>query len=213
MKHYKRTIQLNVLFLWCCCGVLVGCKPKENSINATKFSATQNGFGVVVQSIGVDSGPGAKLYYKGSNETAVLVWPRIGTHGYPILYTNDMALLLADKPNNEGISGGALIAVQGTGPAMDISADLLKIGAEQAHVEFKRALRVCRPLRLIDAGDKLKLVFLADRLVEPEVPDLEIQVGWDQVFGIVRDVKETGKTNVVAKTDVLYLQKEYEGSQ
>jgi len=124
-----------------------------------------------------------------------------------------MALLLADKPNNEGISGGALIAVQGTGPAMDISADLLKIGAEQAHVEFKRALRVCRPLRLIDAGDKLKLVFLADRLVEPEVPDLEIQVGWDQVFGIVRDVKETGKTNVVAKTDVLYLQKEYEGSQ
>src|SRR6185369_7196748 len=104
--------------------------PKESS-----FRPIQNGFGVVVKPIGIDNGPDAKLYYQGTNNVPVLVWPHIGTHGYPILYTNDVALLLADKPNERGeLGNGALIVDQGVGPAMDISNDVLKIAAEQNHV-------------------------------------------------------------------------------
>ena len=184
-----------------------GCEPKSSS-----FSPTQNGFGVVAQWVGIDSGPAAQFYYKGTNESPVLVWPMIGTHQYPILYTNDIAFLLADKPNEQGIGGGALIVVQGVGPAMDISQDVLKIVAEQAHVDFKKALRVCRPLRLIKTGEKLKVVYLANPLVEPNIPDLEEQITWEQVFAIMEDVKKTGKTNKVVNTDMLYLQKDYDSN-
>jgi len=140
-----------------------------------------------------------------------LVWPCIGTHGYPILYTNDIALLLADKPDEQGrMGGGALIVVQGTGPAMDISEDVLKIAAEQAHVDFTKALKVSFPLRLNDVGDKMKVYYLSDRLEYTNMPDLEAQITWEQVFAIMQDVKRTGKTNKVVNTDVLYLQKDYD---
>ena len=159
--------------------------------------------------IGIDSGPGAKLYYKGTNETAALVWPRIGTHGYPLLYTNDIVFLLADKPDEQGIGVGALIVVQGIGPAMDISQDVLKIVAEENHVDFKKALRVCKPMRLIQTNQNMKLVYLADPAVDRSVPNLEGQITWEQVFDIMHDVQKTGKTNKVVNTDLLYLQKDY----
>ena len=181
-----------------------GCEPKSSS-----FSPTQNGFGVVAQWVGIDSGPAAQFYYKGTNESPVLVWPMIGTHQYPILYTNDIAFLLADKPNEQGIGGGALIVVQGVGPAMDISQDVLKIVAEENHVDFKKALRVCKPMRLIQTNQNMKLVYLADPAVDRSVPNLEGQITWEQVFDIMHDVQKTGKTNKVVNTDLLYLQKDY----
>jgi len=43
------------------------------------------------------------------------------------LYTNDIALLLADKPDEQGrMGGGALIVCKELAPAMDISEDVLK---------------------------------------------------------------------------------------
>ena len=183
----------------------LGCERKKAS-----FVPLENGFGVVVQAIGIDTGPGAELYYKGTNESPVLVWPYIGTSGYPILYTNDIALLLADKPDDQGRLGhGALIAVRGTGPAMDISKDVLQIAAKQAQVDFRKALRVCRPLRLNETGGKLKVLYLANELAEPNIPDLGVQVTWEQIFEIMREVKSSGKTNRFVNSEVLYLQKDY----
>src|SRR4051812_24724213 len=99
----KRVLKYLIL-----CFLLVSCSfqpmPKESS-----FSPTQNGFGVMVKWIGIDSGPEAKLLYKGTNDIPVLVWPFIGTHGYPILYTNDVALLLADKPDEKGRFGNGVL--------------------------------------------------------------------------------------------------------
>ncbi|SRR6266480_2864381 len=195
--------------------LLVSCKPKGTSPKALGYRPTQNGFGVVVQEIGIDSGPGAKLYYKGTNITPVLVWPSIGTAGYPILYTNDVALLLADKPDAKGYLGGsALIAVQGRGPAMDISNDILKIAADQAHVSFRTALKACRPLRLYQTSTNgIEVLFLGDSIIEPSIRELTAQITWERVFGIMQDVKKSGKTNKITNTDVLYLWKDYSSDQ
>jgi hypothetical protein len=206
----KMQISLFLLLLLALVVLCNSCEPKASSPKESSFRPIQNGFGVVVQPMGIDSGPGAKLYYKGTNENPVLVWPCIGTAGYPILYTNDIALLLADKPDERGYLGnGALIAVQGTGPAMDISDDVLKIAAEQKHVDFKKALRVCEPLRLNQTENGIKVYILAEKYKDPTIPDLEVQITWEQVFEIMRDVKSSGKTNKVTNTDVLYLQKDY----
>src|SRR2546430_391516 len=122
------------------CLILTSCSPGQPA--PLEFKPTQNGFGVLVKPTGVDVGPGAALYYKGTNQNPVMVWPYIGTHGYPILYTNDVALLLADKPDDQGrLVNTALIAVKGTGPAMDISHDVLKIAAEKAHQDFNFTLK------------------------------------------------------------------------
>ena len=188
--------------------LLVACKPQVPPPQQSPFRPLQNGFGVVTQPIGVDTGPGAKLYYKGTNEPPVLVWPYIGTHGYPILYSNDIALLLADNADAQGrLVLGALIVVQGTGPAMDISDDVLKIASEQTHADFQRALQVNHPLRLNQVEGKIEVYFVAK--VGSGGSDLKARITWDDVFEIMRDVKTSGRTNKITNTDVLYLKKNY----
>jgi hypothetical protein len=190
--------------------LLVSCGKMEPVPNESPFSPTRNGFGVVVKPMGIDSGPQAKLYYKGTNNVPVLVWPFIGTRGYPILYKNDVALLLAEKPNNRGEFEHARIIVdQGIGPAMDISNDLLKIAASQNHVDFARALKAYFPLQLNETDNGIKIFFLADKLVDRSLQDLELETSWDQIFAIMRDVRTSGKTNKVVNTDVVYLEKEH----
>lgn len=190
---------------------LNSCRPAESTPKKPSFSPLQNGFGVVVQEMGIDSGPGAKLYYKGTNENPVLVWPYIGTWGDPILFTNDIALLHADIPDEQGSLGGsALIVAQGPSLAMDISKDVLKIAAEQSQVDFKKALRVCWPASLVRIrDDKLQVIFGANWVEEPTIKKLKVEITWKQVFEIMEDVKSSGKTNKVTNTDVLYLQKDY----
>ena len=174
------------------------------------FKPTQSGFGVLVKPIGIDVGPGAALYYKGTNQNRVLVWPTIGTAGYPILYTNDIALMLVDKPDARGEMGNsAVVVVQGVGPAMDISNDVLKLAAEQNHVDFKRALKVCDPLRLNRLESAIRVHFTSKQYQDADIPSMEATVTWEQIFEIMEDVKKTGKTNKVTNTDVPYLQKDY----
>lgn len=190
---------------------LLGCCGKSQPVSSEpSFRPLQNGFGVVVRPIGIDTGPGAKLYYKGGNKNPVLVWPFIGTRGFPILYTNDIALLLADKPNSQGHLGNAALVVdQGVGPAMDISKDVLKIAAEQNGVDFGRALKACRPSQLHQTRDSIKVLFLADQLIDRSLPDLEASISWDQIFQIIRDVRTSGRSARLVNSDVIYLEKDY----
>jgi hypothetical protein len=198
-------LELNVLFL---CLLLVSCSM-EPVPNDSPFRPTQNGFGVVVKPIGIDSGPLAKLYYKGTNNIPMQVWPFIGTRGDPILYTNDIALLLAEKPDIHGEFGYArLIVDQGVGPAMDISNDLLKIAAEQNHVDFARALKASFPLALNATNGAIKVLFLADKILDRSLSDLDAKISWDQIFEIIRDVRVSGKTNRLVHSDVIYLEKD-----
>ena len=160
--------------------------------------------------MGIDTGPGAELYYKGTNDNPVLVWPYIGTYGAPISYDNDVALLLADKPDSAGDFGATvLIAVQGAGPPMDVSDDILQIVARQSNVDFKRALRSCSPIGLVKSETSLKVSFLSVQSPKTDVPNLQGYVTWQQIFEIMEDVRKTGITNVIKKTGFKYLQKDY----
>lgn len=206
---YHRTALARTNTIIFICLVITSCSRGQSG--TATFKPTQNGFGVLVAPIGVDVGPGAALYYKGTNQKPAMVWPSIGTAGYAILYTNDIALMLADKPNARGEMGAsALVVVRGVGPAMDISNDVLKLAAEQNHVDFKRALKVCEPLRLNYQENAMKVLFYSKKYVDANIPDLQAVVTWDQIFGIMEDVKRTGKTNKVTNTEVMYLQKDYE---
>jgi len=92
---------------------------------------------------------------------------------------------------------------------MDVSNDVLKLAAEQNRVDFKRALKVCEPLRLNWQENAMKVLFYSKKYMDANIPDLEAVVTWEQIFGIMEDVKKTGKTNKVTNTDVQYLQKDY----
>jgi hypothetical protein len=210
----------SVLSVLCAVFLMAACSRMAPAPKETPFHPTENGFGVVAQWIGIDVGPAAQLYYKGTNDIPVMVWPFIGTRGYRILYSNDIALLLCDKPNNKGeFDKGVLIAAQGVGPAMDISKDVLKIAAEQNHVDFARALKVCEPLRLNQTNDAINVLFYSKKYVDPSIADMNAEISWGQIFAIMRDVRTSGKTNKVVytefihrkalNTDVPYLEKDY----
>ena len=176
---------------------------------APAFSPLQNGFGVAAQWVGVDSGPGASLYYKGTKETPVLVWRDIGTGGDPILYTNDIALLSAQKPDEQGRLGGSvLIAVQDTGPAMDISYDLLHLYSARSNVDFSMLVRnYSTPVRLQQSDVEMSVTYAS--LESGERIGRKLTITWADIFSIMEDVKRTGRTNKITNTDILYLQKIY----
>ena len=205
-----RCALVSILTFLGCLILFSGCKPAAPVKQAAAFRPLQNGFGVVAKWVGVDSGPGASLFYKGTNETPVLVWRDIGTHGYPILYTNDIALLMADKPDEQGrLGGGALIAVQGTGPAMDISYDLLHLYSAKSNVDFSVLVRLAyQPLRLQQSDGEMSVTYLTD-FNTGDRNGLEFQISWEEVFSIMEDVKRTGRTNKITNKDTLYLQKIY----
>lgn len=174
------------------------------------YRPTQNGFGVMIQSTGTDKGPAAQLYYKGTNVTPILVWPYIGTWGDPILYSNDIAILLADKPDEQGrLGSGNIIAVQGVGPAMDISDDLLKISAEQSNFDFSAALKAFHANGLTSYSNRIDVNFGAPWFLSTNVQRLTANVSWEQVLDIMHSVKEFGTTNVVSNTGVRYLRRRY----
>jgi hypothetical protein len=188
--------------------LLDSCSENESSSKPASFRPLQNGFGVVVQPMGVDSGPGAKLFYKGTNEMPVLVWPYIGTAGDPILFSNDIALLHADKPDSNGYLGNnALIADQGVGPAMDISDDVLEIAALQSHLDFATALKDYEFYSLNQTNGKVEVCYYVRYGLHG--PDAKANLTWDEISNLIRDVKITGKTNKVVNTDVIYLQRKY----
>ena len=166
------------------CLALTGCKPTPAAKPSPNYRPLQNGFGVVAKWVGVDSGPGASLCYKGTNETPVLVWRDIGTHGYPILYTNNIALLLADKPDKQGIGESALIAVQGIGPAMDISYDLLHLYSSKSNADFSMLVRNNYvPLRLQQTDAEMSVTYLS--FESDERTGRKFTITWDEVFSIM----------------------------
>src|SRR6185369_13965336 len=126
--------------------------------------------------------------------------------------TNDVALLLADKPDEKGrLGSGNIIVVKGTGPPMDISDDVLKIAAEQTRFDFKKALIAFQPNGLKFNSNKIEAYFGgAPWFIRSNViHELKAQITWGQVFEIMRNVKESGKTNVVIDAGYPYLQKNY----
>jgi hypothetical protein len=185
-----------------------GCEPKKSS-----FTPLQNGFGVMAQWVGIDSGPGAELYFKDKDSKPILIWPYFGPSSGEILITNDMAFFVADMPDKQGrVGSGAYFAVQAPGPVLDISEDLLKLWAESNHLDFAKVRNHYSPLRekAVESG-----IFVDYLGGDEKVPATQATfvISWEQVSNIIQDVKRTGKQHVidnpVLKLHVVYLKKDY----
>ena len=201
----KTQINLLVLLLFAFFVLTQGCEPKKSS-----FTPLQNGFGVMAQWVGIDSGPGAELYFKDKDSKPILIWPFFGSSSGEILITNDMAFFVADMPDEQGrLGSGAYFAVQAPGPVLDISQDLLKLWAESNHLDFAKVRERYSPLEEIAVGNKIKVHYAGYK------DELEgtFVISWEQVSNIIQDVKRTGKQHVidnpVLKLHVVYLKKDY----
>ena len=118
-----------------------GCGQKESD-----FQPLSGGFGFKAKWVGVDSGPGAGLYYKTNQSKPVVVWPFLTG---PLLYTNDMGFFVGGVPDIAGRFGSSYyFAAQAPGPALEVSEDVLKLWAESNHLEFaKIAVERCPATR------------------------------------------------------------------
>jgi hypothetical protein len=124
------------LFSWICFGLVLtqGCGKEQPA-----FQPISGGFGVVTKWVGVDSGPGAKLFYKDTGGKLILIWPFLGLSDAPMLFTNDLAFFVGEMPDDQERFGDELyIAVQSSGSPIDVSEDLLKFSAESNHLDFAK---------------------------------------------------------------------------
>ena len=177
-----------------------GCGEKESD-----FQPLSGGFGVATKWVGIDSGPGAKLYFKDNKSKLTLIWPFLGTRGYHMQFTNDMAFFIADMPDELGRMGtGVYLAVQAPGPALDVSEDLLKLWAESHKLDFDKLRGHYMPLQVKASPGGVEVHYLGS-----EKLPVTLAVSWEQISNIIQDVKLTGKRHVTEKYQAVYLKKDY----
>ena len=180
--------------------LLGGCRSSD-----VKIVPLHDGFGIGSKWIGLDSGPGAQLYYQAPNSKPVLIWPFMGLRNAPILFTNDMAFFIADVPDEQGrLGNGTYFVVQAPGPALDVSEDLIHIWAESNHLDFKKLKGHYLPLRLSSTNNGALVHYLCD----PDVPQATFEVSWLQLSNLVQEVERTGKPRTVKKPHVIYLKRD-----
>jgi hypothetical protein len=160
----------------------------------------------VVQWVGVDSGPGAKLYFKDQNSKLNLIWPFLGPASGPLLGTNDIMFFIGDIPDDQGRLGNAsYFAVQAPGPALDVSEDVLKFWADSKNMDWEKVRKRYAPMHLMDTAGGVKVHYAR---YENE-PEATFVLTWEQVSNIIQDVKLTGKQHVLKEPHVVYLKKDY----
>src|SRR4051812_8907817 len=91
--------------------VIQGCED-----DISDFRPLSGGFGIVSKWVGVDTGPGAKLFYKSSNESkARLIWPFVKGG---VAFTNDLVFFIGDMPDDQNrLGSGTYFVAQAPGPA------------------------------------------------------------------------------------------------
>ena len=194
----KRRIKSAALLLCTTFPLIQGCSEKEQT---SDFQPLQGGFGVVTKWVGIDSGPGAGLYYKSNTSKPTLIWPFLGPASGPLLFTNDIGFFIGDIPDDQGRLGrGTYFAVQAPGPALDVSEDVLRLWAESKNVDFKKVKDRYSPLDLKATVGGIEAHFIGDE----QLP-ATIDLSWEQISNIIQDVKQTGKQHVIEKPHVVYI--------
>ena len=182
-----------------------GCEKQESD-----FQPLSGGFGVVTKAIGIDSGPGAKLFYKDASGKLTLIWPFFGLNEEPMLFTNDMAFLVGDMPDDKRRFGGSVIylAVQAPGPALDVSEDILKLWAESEKLDYQKVRGQYAPSELKAAPDGIEVQYLRLNYDDTNLPATYV-MSWQQVSNLIQNIKRTGKKRIMEMPHVVYLKNYY----
>jgi hypothetical protein len=203
----KRNRTVIISFLSVLLSLGQGCDQKHSD-----FVPLQGGFGTVTKWVGIDSGPGAALYYKGNQSKPSLIWPYL-VDG-PLLFTNDMVFFIGAAPDTQGaLVYDLYLTAQAPGPAIDVSEDLLMFWAESNHIDFAKIRNHYSPLREKAVENGILIDYIGG---DEKVPATQATfvISWEQVSNIIQDVKRTGKQhmidNPVRKLHVVYLKKDYD---
>ena len=181
----------------------VGCKKRTPPI-----SPLSGGFGIAATWIGIDSGPAATLFYTDINSNTTMIWPFFGPSAEEICISNDIAFFSADLPDEKGRLGvGAYLAVQGQGPVLDVSKDLLKIWADSNRLDFETIKDKYKPLDEGSTNNGIHIHFTGPN--NETKPDFIVT--WEELSKIVQDVKKTGKRHITTPPATVYLRKDYDG--
>jgi hypothetical protein len=182
-----------------------GCGDKKSD-----FQPLAGGFGFRTKWLGIDSGPGAALYYKGQQSEPALIWPFLGPASGPIQITNDMAFFRASAPNANGeLVYPVFIPVQAPGPALDVTDDLLKLWAESQKIDFQKLRDHYTPVEEKAVENGIWVSYVTGQ----NFPDAKFVVNWEQVSNVIQDVKRTGKPLVIEKPHLVYLKKNYDSTE
>lgn len=199
-------VRISYLLLCAFLVVAQGCGDDK-----TDFKPLSGGFLLRTQWVGIDSGPGAEIQYKGDNSKRVVIWPFV-TGG--LAFTNDIIFFRGDMPDDQGRLGSyTFFAAQAPGPALVVSKDLLKLWTEANKLDFKKMKGHYFPGDDIATTNGIQLHFLRDE----NFPEARFEVSWEQLAKIIQDVKKTGNRHVLTyspqKTKVAYIIKEATGDQ
>ncbi|HXI83752.1 MAG TPA: hypothetical protein VNL17_06640 [Verrucomicrobiae bacterium] len=164
--------------------VFLGCSPPSKP----EFIPITNGFGYIHYKGGIDLAPSADLAYKCSDgKVIILCWLR----ETPFI-KGDMAILIgaekqADRSERSHV--GSLIAVKAPGPAVDVTEDVVRMGAKQQNKDADKLLQSYGFPKLVQRGSD------ADKLIEgyrlPPLPKTGDE------FVVVIGVVDPGNRNTI----------------
>jgi len=183
--------------------LVLGCGHRE-----PQFTPIHGHYGVVSQWVGIDSGPGAKFFYRDDQGKLTEIWPFIiGTgSGVSNLYEKDMAIVTGRLPDKDGVMRVTrYYACDGPGPALDVSEDLLRLFCESNKLDFEKLRVHYSPQMLKEVAGGFQVGYLGDE----GFPEGISNVTWDQLAEIIRDVKANGKRHKLWEHPVTYLRKDY----
>lgn len=197
--------------------VLSGCdNPPEKKYD---FQPLENGFGFEGHSketYPMHEAAWAGLVYKQSNNVSVAVWPYV-MQVSEIQITNNIAVLVGGvseikSDGHEGLTQRLIAFEAPAGPTMDITGDVFKKYCSETSVNLTNIIKDSFAT-LTKTNNGLLLEFGIIKIglrVEGSV-DAEGAsevVSWDEIRGIMRDVKKNGKVKKEKWSGAEYLQKE-----
>jgi hypothetical protein len=148
---------------------------------------------------------------RGPDGKTMLIWPSL--YGVGEVIKGDLAIFVGDKayvspdPDDPRGTKPRLFAVRSPALPLDITDEILWRWSKASGKDFAQAVQF---FSLVTPEEKngqleLHLEFWTD---EKDWPDkATVQLGWDQVSGIMREVKEKGTMHKDLRWGTLYIEK------
>jgi len=202
-----RILALNYLTVALCLG-LAGCAHRG------LVSPLSNGYSEVGHSHGDSDDTDSTriaLRYQDPAGKGYVVWPSLS--GAPEVIRGNTAIFVGDKayvPSNQFEQRGMkprLFAVQAPGLPMDITDEVVQRWSKESEKNYAKAKAILSMVTPAAADGKL-VIQLEFWTEEPDWPDkATIQLGWDQVSDLMRDVKEKGAVHKDLRWGAPYIEK------
>jgi hypothetical protein len=149
--------------------------------------------------------------YRAPDGKITLIWPSL--YGVGEVINGDMAIFVGDKayvspdPNDPRGTKPRLFAVRSPGLPLDITDEVLWRWSKASGKDFAKAVQLFSLATPAEKNGQLELQ-LEFWTQERDWPDkTTLQLDWDQVLDIMREVKEKGTVHKDPRWDIPYIEK------